>query len=100
MSVPELDATAFNAFSLAIRVVLHAYELELPASEFERPWELLREIAAGDITLSSPAEIAARFPHMRELLYESANQVIENDRDIAMRVLRGLATSFGGSDAG
>ena len=100
MNAPDLDATAYNAFSLAIRVVLHAYELELPASEFERPWALLREIAAGDTTLSSPAEIAARFPHMSELLYESANRVVENDRDIATCVLRGLANSFGGPDAG
>jgi hypothetical protein len=66
----EVDRVAFDAFTLALRVVLHAYDVNVPATEFERPWRLLREIAGGEVTLTSTAELAARFPAMSEFLYE------------------------------
>jgi hypothetical protein len=95
MSVPDpLDRAAFDAFTLALRVVLQAYEVSAPASEYERPWRLLREIADGEVTLTGTAELAARFPAMRDFLYERANQVVENDREVAQRVLRGLGSAF------
>jgi len=90
----ELDRTAFDAFSLALRVVLQAYEVDAPASEFEKPWQLLREIARGETTLTSTAELAARFPALREFLYERANRMVESDRAVAERILRGLEASF------
>lgn len=88
------DRVAFDAFTLALRVVLQAYELNLPASEFEKPWQLLREVAAGETTLTSTAELAARFPALSEFLYERANRMIESDRGTATRVLRGLGESL------
>ncbi len=90
----ESDRVAFDAFSLAIRVICHAWGIDPPASEFERPWALLREIADGQVTLASPAEMAARFPRMREFLYDAAGGVIEHDRTTAQHVLRGLSSSF------
>jgi len=90
----ELDRAAFDAFSLALRVVLQAYEVDAPASEYEKPWQLLREIACGETTLTSTAELAARFPALRDFLYERANQMVESDRVVAARVLRGLDESF------
>lgn len=90
----ETDRAAFDAFTLALRVVLQAYELELPASEFEKPWQLLREVAAGETTLTGTAELAARFPALSEFLYERANRMIESDRATALRVLRGLGESL------
>ncbi|HSJ15185.1 MAG TPA: hypothetical protein VK939_12265 [Longimicrobiales bacterium] len=89
-----LDRMAFDAFTLALRVVLQAYEVDAPASEFERPWRLLREIAIGETTLTGTAELAARFPAMRDFLYERANRMIESDREVAQRVLRGLGSAF------
>lgn len=89
-----LDRAAFDAFTLALRVVLQAYEVVAPATEYERPWRLLREIADGETTLSGTAELAARFPAMRDFLYERANRVVENDRVVAQRVLRGLGSAF------
>ena len=89
-----LDRAAFDAFTLALRVVLQAYEVSAPATEYERPWRLLREIADGEVTLTGTAELAARFPAMRDFLYERANQVVENDREVAQRVLRGLGSAF------
>jgi hypothetical protein len=89
-----LDRAAFDAFTLAVRVILQAYELDPPASEYERPWQLLREIANGETTLATTADLAARFPAMRDFLYERANQVVENDRAVARRVLRGLGSAF------
>jgi hypothetical protein len=90
----ELDEAAFDAFSLAFRVMIHAFEIEAPATEFEKPWSLLREIADGSATLTSTAELAARFPHMRDFLFDRVNRVIESDRETAQRVLRGLADAF------
>ncbi len=94
MADVENDRTAFDAFSLAIRVLCHAWDIDPPAREFERPWALLREIADGQVTLSDPAEIAARFPRMSELLYDAAPGVTERDRETARRILRGLSGSF------
>ena len=44
------DRVAFDAFSLAIRVICHAWEIDPPATRFEAPWALLREIADGKTT--------------------------------------------------
>lgn len=94
MTENEADRVAFDAFTLALRVVLQAYEVEVPAREFEKPWRLLREIADGETALASTAELAARFPAMAEFLYERANRVVDRDRATAARVLRGLGDSF------
>lgn len=90
----ELDRAAFDAFTLALRVVLQAYEVEAPATEFEKPWQLLREIARGETTLTGTAELGARFPALRDFLYDRANRMVESDRAVAARVLRGLEESF------
>lgn len=90
----DTDRAAFDAFTLALRVVLQAYEVNAPASEFEKPWQLLREIAAGETTLTSTAELALRFPAMSDFLYERANRMVERDRATAERVLRGLNQSL------
>lgn len=94
MSEQQLDRIALDAFSLAIRVICHAWNIDPPASEFERPWALLREIADGATTLSSPAEMAARFPALKEFVYESSSRVIEHDRQTARHILQGLAGAF------
>lgn len=56
----DVDQAAFDAFLLALRVIYVAYELDEPAVKFEKPFELLREIATGELTLSSPAEMGAK----------------------------------------
>jgi len=90
----ETQQVAFDAFSLAVRVMIRAYGIEAPATEFERPWALLHEIAEGTTTLSSPAEMAARFPELKDFLYDRVNQMVEHDREMAQRVLRGLGGAF------
>ncbi|CAN5768908.1 hypothetical protein BH23GEM9_BH23GEM9_22010 [soil metagenome] len=89
-----LDMAAFDGFSLAVRVMFQTFEIDAPAAEYERPWVLLREISDGTATLTSTAELAARFPHLRDFLYDRVNQVIESDRVTARRVLRGLTDAF------
>lgn len=84
------DRVAFDAFTLAIRVMYRVYEIDEPGTEFEKPWALLREIAEGGTTLASPGEMAARFPALRDLVYDSANRVVRHDRELAQRILRGL----------
>ena len=86
------DKIAFDAFLLAMRVMYVAFELDEPATKFERPFEMLRDIANGQVTLTSPAEMGAKFPALKELIYDAASTVIERDRHTANRVLRGLAT--------
>ena len=90
----EGDRVAYDAFMLALRVVLHAYEVNAPASEFEKPWQLLREIASGETALTSTAELSNRFPALRDFLYERANSMVESDRATAQRVLRGLGGAY------
>ncbi len=93
----SLDAAAFDSFLLGVRVVLHAFELDPPATQFERPWSLLREIAAGQTTLTNPGDTAARFPGLGDLLQETAGERIARDRSTADRILRGLGVAFDGA---
>lgn len=94
MADAQLDQAAFDGFSLAVRVMFQAFEIDAPGTEFERPWALLRDIADGRATLTSAAELAARFPHMKDFLFDRVNRVIESDRDTARCVLRGLGSAF------
>lgn len=86
----QLDEVSFDAFMLAIRVMHVAFDLNEPAVKFEKPFELLREIAGGQLALSSPAELGAKFPGLKDLVYDTASSVMERDRRTAGRVLRGL----------
>jgi hypothetical protein len=94
----EIDEASFNAFLLAMRVMYVAFDMNVPATEFEKPFAMLRDIAAGELAMSSPAELSARFPAMKEFMYDTASSVMENDRKTAARVLRGL-TDIGGTAA-
>jgi hypothetical protein len=87
----EIDEASFNAFLLGMRVMYVAFDLDAPATEFEKPFIMLREIASGELAMSSPAELGARFPGLKDFMYDTASSVIENDRQTASRVLRGLA---------
>lgn len=91
MTENDLDKVAFDAFLLALRVISVAFELEEPASKFEKPFELLRDIARGEVTVTSPAELGTRFPALKELMYDAASSVMQHDRETAGRILRGLA---------
>jgi hypothetical protein len=90
----QLDEVSFDAFMLAIRVMHVAFDLDEPAVKFEKPFELLREIAAGQLALGSPAELGTKFPALKDLVYDTASSVMERDRNTAGRVLRGLATGL------
>lgn len=89
------ESTAFEAFLLALRLVYQLYEIDEPASEFERPWSMLKEIAEGRVTLANPADLAARYPAMAEFLYERANRIVASDRQTAERILAGMQESLG-----
>jgi hypothetical protein len=90
------DSAAFEAFLLGLRIFYQLYAGDAPASEFERPWEILREVAAGRTTLTNTGELAARYPGMADFLYERANRMVASDRANAERVLRGLQESLRG----
>jgi hypothetical protein len=94
MSGDAVDRAAFDGFLLAMRVILQEFEVEAPGTEFERPWALLRDVAEGRTTLTGTAELAVRFPHMKDFLYDRVNRVIESDRATAQRVLRGLGSAL------
>ena len=87
----DLDQASFDAFLLAMRVMYVAFDMNEPASGFEKPFAMLRDIANGELAMSSPAELGARFPALKDFMYDTASSVIENDRRTASRVLRGLA---------
>jgi hypothetical protein len=94
MSTPEQDRAAFDAFMLGIRVVYVAFELDAPATEFEKPFELLRELAEGRLTVASPGELAARFPQLSDFIYDRSSSVIQSDRETAASILRGLGSAL------
>ncbi|MGD2069625.1 MAG: hypothetical protein PVI57_13195 [Gemmatimonadota bacterium] len=81
---------AYEGFALAVRIMYMLYAPEAPASEVERPWEVVKEIAEGRLSLANPAELAARFPDMKDLLFDTANQVVARERETATAVLEGL----------
>ena len=90
MSTAAQDHAAFDAFMLGIRVMYVTFELDVPATEFEKPFEMLRELAAGRLTVASPGELAARFPNLSDFIYDRSSSVIESDRETAASILRGL----------
>ena len=79
---------------LAIRVVYVAFDLDLPATEFEKPFIMLRELAEGSLTIAAPGEMAAKFPHLQDFIADRSSSIIEGDRATAASVLRGLTTSL------
>jgi ABC-type nitrate/sulfonate/bicarbonate transport system substrate-binding protein len=93
------DSAAFEAFLLGLRIFYQLYASDAPASEFERPWEVLTEVAAGRMTLTNTGDLAARYPEMAEFLYERVNRIVASDRANAERVLRGLQESLQGRPA-
>ena len=90
----QQDRVAFDAFMLALRVLYVAFDLDVPATEFERPFQLLRELADGKLTVASPGELAARFPEMSQFIYDRSSSIIESDRETAASILRGLSRSL------
>lgn len=94
MTMSDEDRTAFDAFMLAIRVMYVAFEMDVPATEFERPFQMLRELADGRLTVAEPGELAARFPQMSDFIYDRSSSIIENDRATALRILRGLGQAL------
>ena len=90
MNSPAQDRAAFDAFMLGIRVMYVAFELDAPATEFEKPFQLLRELAEGRLTVASPGELAARFPQLSDFIYDRSSSMIESDRETAGSILRGL----------
>jgi hypothetical protein len=89
------QSAAFEAFLLGLRVFYQVYSIDAPAKDFGRPWEMLREIAEGKLTLTNPADLAARFPAMADFLFERANRIVADDRENARRVLTGLQETLG-----
>ena len=94
MDDDQLDRASFDAFLLAMRVMYVAFDLDEPATKFEKPFEMLRDIAKGQLTVTSTAEIGVKFPALRDLVYEASASVIEHDRATAARVLRGLSSTL------
>lgn len=84
------DRAAYEGFCLALRIMYLLYAPETPGTEAERPWELARDVARGKLSLSNPADLAARFPELRDLVFDHANEVVAREREVATAVLRGL----------
>lgn len=90
MNTAAQDRAAFDAFMLALRVMYVAFDLDVPASEFEKPFQMLRELADGRLTVASPGELAAKFPQLGDFIYDRSSSVMESDRATAAGILRGL----------
>ena len=80
----------YEGFALGLRIMYLLYAPETLGSEADRPWEVVKEIADGHLSLSNPADLAARFPEMRDFLFDRANLVVARERATARAVLTGL----------
>jgi hypothetical protein len=94
------ESAAFEAFLLGLRVFYHTYDIEAPAADFEKPWEMLREVYEGRLTLTGTAELAARYPAMADFLFDRVNRMVASDRENAGRILRGMGESLGTGGTG
>lgn len=92
---PTPETAAFDGFLLALRLMYQLYDIQEPATAFEKPWEILKAVAEGRMTLANPGDLAAKFPEMADFLYERANLVVEDDRRTAVRVLEGMQEGLG-----
>lgn len=90
MSGGDEERAAYEGFTLALRVMYQLYAPDLPATEAGRPWEIVKDVAEGRLSLSNPADLAARFPGMKDFVFERANEVVARERQIALAVLRGM----------
>jgi hypothetical protein len=97
MEAFERDELAYSACMLGVRLVFHVWNVgnePLSAGKLDEMWRTLEEIATGRLTLMrSPAEMLAPHPNaqpdLRELLYESMNQLVAEQRALAEQVVRG-----------
>ena len=93
---PSEKIAAFEGFLMGLRVLYHIYEIDEPAAAFEKPWALLKEVAEGRLTLTNPADLAARYPGVAAFVYERANRMVASDRETAAMVLAGMQAGLGG----
>ena len=84
------ERAAYEGFSLALRVMYLLYAPDVMASDVDRPWEIAREIAEGKLSMANPADLAARFPGMRDFVFDRANDVVHRERQVALAVLKGM----------
>jgi hypothetical protein len=55
---------------------------------------MLRELAEGRLTIASPGEMGAKFPDLKDFIYDRSSSMIERDRETANRILRGLGAAL------
>lgn len=93
MTESERDELMLDGFLMGLRVMYHAHGIRGPASEAEKPWDVLREIAEGRLTLAlDPAEQALKYPSMpralKDHLARHTNEFIARDREKASLILQ------------
>ncbi len=91
----EIRDAVFDGFLLGIRAFSYAHDIDVPGTEDYKLWDVLREVADGELCLSdTPAEKAMKFPNtseeMKEYLARNMNAFIRKDRRNAARVLKAM----------
>lgn len=92
----RLDDAAYRGFLLGQSLTMRAYGVgmeSLADSPLRGLWAELREIAEGRLTIAgNPAEMLSGHPNVKEefrqWVFETANEVIAQERQTAARVLR------------
>ena len=102
MTDAELNKLLFQAYLFGQRVLYRSVDPPKVKAADDKSWDLLREIAEGETTLTEGAAdmllhtpvAEHRVDAIREYLARATPQVIRHDREMARRILEG-ALQFG-----
>lgn len=83
----------WDTYSFARKVLLEAYNLEIPGDL--KDIDVLRDIAAGKVTIRDPGDLGAKVPKLKEYLARRAGPRIQADRTLATGILEGLNRIIG-----
>jgi hypothetical protein len=90
----SFDDGLFAGFALGWSVALEVHGIEIPSPQMDRIESVLRDVAAGRLTLLLPVDDIARqdpqtlSPRFEAILREHAHSHMAEERDHAKRMLR------------
>lgn len=92
MSDDERGDALLMGFLLGLKALTAAHDLEIPATAAGRPWRLLTQVAAGEVTLTKGldrllAESPNADPEFAKGLRDSGGRLEARDRDAAALIL-------------
>jgi len=83
----DINYHLWRAFHLGARAILALDHKQLTKEQLAHMQALLREIAAGHLTLQDPGTDASKQPEISEIIQTCASVAIRNDKELAGEIL-------------